>query len=101
MIRLQMEDISLRGNVFMSTKRTVTLCAINSQNTPQSFDRDIPLSIKLLYAENMQPVNDRVLTFAPDSQFAIKSETSRCMLHFTSVLDLESDILAFTYYVCH
>ena len=85
MIRLQMEDISLRGNVFMSTTQYITVCAINAHNTPQSFENDIPLKVKLLYAENLQPVDDRVLVFAEDSELAIKKETSRCMLNFTSV----------------
>ena len=79
-----MEDISLRGNVFMSTTQYITVCAINGHNTPQSFENDIPLKVKLLYAENLQPVDDRVLVFAEDSELAIKKETSRCMLNFTS-----------------
>ena len=86
MIRLQMEDIALRGNVFMSNPRCITICAINGQNTPQSFDHDIPLSIKLLYADNLEPVNDRVLTFTVDSELAIKKESSRCVVNFTFVI---------------
>ena len=70
----------------MSTTRSITICAINGQNTPQSFDRDIPISVKLLYADNLEPVHDRVLTFAENSELAIKKETSRCTLGFTFVL---------------